>query len=158
GGYGLGSQTESGKEISMTNYAACHAGTETPIDVENTGVMFLNSGIRFEQIHDGLTYTIFVGEKPREKDSLGWMSGTRSSLRNTGSLVKIDSRTGRASEQQPEGAEPDLLHVGGFGSWHEGGLHVAMGDGSVRFLSENIDRSVLGQLGNRSDGELMQPF
>jgi len=34
--------------------------------------------------------------------------------------------------------DADLLRVGGFGSFHVGGGHFAFGDGSVRFLTENI--------------------
>ena len=73
-------------QIAMTTYAACHNSTEDPIDTENTGVMFLNSDIRYEDILDGSSNTIFVGEKFVEPDDLGWASGTRSSLRNTSSF------------------------------------------------------------------------
>lgn len=69
-----------------TSYAGCHHDVEAPIDADNNGVLFLNSRLRMRDISDGTTYTIFIGEKVWEENipDLGWLSGTRSSLRNTG--------------------------------------------------------------------------
>ena len=36
-----------------------------------------------------------------------------------------------------------------FHSWHEGGAHFLFGDGTVRFLSENVDHTQYGKC--RSD-------
>jgi prepilin-type N-terminal cleavage/methylation domain-containing protein len=66
----------------MTNYAGCHDSRETPIDIDNNGVLFLNSSIAFRDITDGRSNTIFVGEVG-SVGSLGWASGTNSTLRNT---------------------------------------------------------------------------
>src|SRR5262249_50339669 len=43
-------------------YAGCHHDVEAPIDVDNHGVLFLNSHIRVVDVPDGLSQTIFVGE------------------------------------------------------------------------------------------------
>lgn len=66
-------------------YAAVHHDVESPIDVGNHGVFFLNSAVTRDDITDGPSHTFFVGEK-RHADGgdLGWMSGTRATLRNTG--------------------------------------------------------------------------
>ena len=144
---------DDGTEVYDSSYAACHHDEEAPIALDNHGVMFLNSAVRFKEVHDGLSYTLFVGEKPGHADSLGWMSGTRATLRNAGPMVKPDFRRGRAGND----ADPDPLFVGGFGSWHEGGLHMAMGDGSVRFFSINTDKETFSRLGHRSDGEMLRP-
>ena len=45
--------------------------------------------------------------------------------------------------------------MGGFGSYHPGGAIFGLGDGNVRFFSDEIDQTVLQQLGNRADGELV---
>ena len=71
---------------SRGGYAACHHDVEAPIDVDNHGVMFLNSSIRRDDIHDGASHTIFVGEAGAAA-GLGWASGTRDSLRSTGSPI-----------------------------------------------------------------------
>jgi prepilin-type N-terminal cleavage/methylation domain-containing protein len=70
-----------------SNYAGCHHDVEAPIDVDNHGVMFLNSQVRFADITDGASYTIFLGEKLVDSNDLGWMSGTRATLRNTGTPI-----------------------------------------------------------------------
>ena len=41
---------------------------------------------------------------------------------------------------------------------HTGGAHVLLGDGSVRFLSENIDIQVGRKLADRADGERLGDF
>ncbi|MBA3313630.1 MAG: DUF1559 domain-containing protein [Planctomycetota bacterium] len=41
----------------------------------------------------------------------------------------------------------------GFGSPFKGGANVLMGDGSVRFVSEEIDRKVLAALATPSAGD-----
>lgn len=46
------------------------------------------------------------------------------------------------------------LFVGGFASSHTGGVLFALGDGSVRLLSDSIDRTLYQNLANRADGEL----
>ncbi len=48
--------------------------------------------------------------------------------------------------------------VGGFGSEHTGGGHFLMMDGSVRFLSVNINKQMLSQLADRADGAVLEDF
>ncbi|QDV48092.1 DUF1559 domain-containing protein [Gimesia fumaroli] len=161
------SVTENNIEIYQTNYAACYNSVESPINVDNTGVMFLNSSISYDQITDGSSNTIFIGEQLFDKSDLGWMSGTRASLRNTGSFNQdlpknmrgYYNASGNSAEDQDEAENKQpidpLLKVSGFGSYHVGGANFAMGDGSVRFISENIDVELFEQLGNRADGKLI---
>ena len=47
-----------------SSYMACSGGTETPIDIDNRGVFFLNSKLRSRDIPDGTSNTIWVGEAP----------------------------------------------------------------------------------------------
>ncbi|TWT76682.1 hypothetical protein CA13_71790 [Planctomycetes bacterium CA13] len=141
------------RDVRVSDYAGCHHSTEAPIDEDNNGLLFLNSRIRFAEILDGSSQTILIGEAIPSKGSLGWVSGTRSTLRNTGS--KINS--GKTDIMQST-AEVDVgsLTVGGFSSFHQGGANFVFADGSVRFLSETIDPELLQQLGNRADGELLK--
>ena len=48
--------------------------------------------------------------------------------------------------------------VGGPSSFHAGGGHFLMGDGSVRFISQNIDPKTLRNLAHRADGEMLKDF
>lgn len=125
---------------SQSSYAACHHDEESPIDLANHGVFFLNSQITKDDILDGEKFTLFLGEKRSSESELGWMSGTRSTLRNTGSALN----------QTIEKPTPE--YVGGFGSWHANVTHLSKGDGSVTAHSNSIDPIVYQQLGHRSDG------
>ncbi|QDT24831.1 Type II secretion system protein G precursor [Gimesia panareensis] len=163
----LRSRSENGLELYQTNYGACYNGSEAPLDNKNNGVMFLNSSIRYDQITDGSSNTIFIGELYYDENSLGWLSGTSASIRNTGSLNygkaqggfygSPRTKTGQSGEDSDEKPEIDpLLKMGGFGSFHVGGAHFAFGDGRVIFISENIDAPLFQQMGNRADGKLMK--
>src|SRR4051812_601259 len=153
--------------IAENNYAACHNDTEAPIDVNNKGVFFLNSHVRYEDITDGSAYTIFLGEKPLNAADLGWASGTRATLRNTGRRLNLPELIGAGfttDDEDEEGgadgparkaaADPAKSgYVGGFASRHAGGSNFAFGDGSVKFLKNSMDPKIYRNLGNRMDGE-----
>jgi hypothetical protein len=134
------------------SYSACHHDVEAPIDIDNRGVMFLNSSIRREDIHDGASNTIFVGESG--PFGLGWASGTRATLRNTGTPINAGAVPPGGVAPAVPAAAIDLLEVGGFGSGHLGGAYFVFGDGAVRFLNQWIAPPLFRQLGNRTDGEL----
>jgi len=139
------------EEIVISNYAGCHHDVEAPIDVDNNGLLFLNSRIRFSDIHDGSSQTILLGELRPDKFTLGWVSGTRATLRNTGVFEQVSSRD---IEQQAEQLGPQ--DVGGFSSQHPGAANFAFADGSCRALREDIDPEVFQQLGHRADGKLLK--
>jgi prepilin-type N-terminal cleavage/methylation domain-containing protein/prepilin-type processing-associated H-X9-DG protein len=187
--------------VGSSNYAGVHHDVEAPIDVNNNGVFFLNSHLRYDDITDGPSHTLFIGEKVLDSYDLGWMSGTRATLRNTGSALnsslpalppwavpqpaddgaeavaadakpagdgKEAGRVDDASDAKPqaEGTPPvekapaakvpqSLLFVGGFSSYHSGGVNFAFGDGSVRFIADTIEQGILEQLANRADGKLL---
>jgi prepilin-type N-terminal cleavage/methylation domain-containing protein len=46
----------------------------------------------------------------------------------------------------------------GFNSYHTGGCHFLIGDGTVRFISENVDGVTYVNLSRRSDGSTLGPF
>jgi prepilin-type N-terminal cleavage/methylation domain-containing protein/prepilin-type processing-associated H-X9-DG protein len=143
--------------IGTSNYAGCHNDVEAPINTDNHGVLFLNSQIRRDDVSDGSSHTLFLSEKRVFEGDLGWMSGTRATLRNTGTRIN-DSREeipGTGAPADIEGnAEAVLLYVGGFASPHPNGANSGFGDGSVEFVADDIDLIVWQQLGNRADGQL----
>jgi prepilin-type processing-associated H-X9-DG protein len=73
-----------GFSTGYSNYAGLHHDTEAPIDVNNNGIFFLNSNVRFDDVLDGASQTFFIGEKVVQSGDLGWMSGTNATMRNTG--------------------------------------------------------------------------
>jgi len=164
-----------GGTIARSGYAGCYHDTEAPIDKDNHGLLYLNSKVRFSQIYDGTTVTILVSEAltttgglrssagggmPAARgigDGLGWVSGTRSTLRNT-SVVEQGQPFLPLPAVQDEREKSGSLFVGGFGSYHPGGVNVGFADGSTRFLNKVMDPAVLRLLGNRADGEIVKPF
>lgn len=138
----------------LTCYVGCHNDEEAPIDESNTGLLYLNSKVRFADILDGSTYTILLGEGLIGKNSLGWVSGTRATLRNT-SRIEVPTRYGMPLIEAPSDNSNDSLYVGNFGSYHTGGANFTFADGSVQFLSRNLDTELYKRLGNRADGELL---
>lgn len=175
----------------VTNYCGVHNDFEAPIDVNQNGVLFLNSSIRYEQIQDGSSNTVFVMEAGLNTGSdLGWMSGTKSSLRNMVIKNPVSSQPAPTDVQDGNGTPPAVveeatyqLHfatnsrgivptvrqeladleagretVGGPSSFHVGGGHFLLGDGSVRFISQNIDPKTFRNLAHRADGEMLKDF
>ncbi|MGW8256389.1 MAG: DUF1559 family PulG-like putative transporter [Thermoguttaceae bacterium] len=157
--------------ISISNYAGCHNDVEAPIDANNNGVLYLNSHISARDVSDGVAHTIYVGEKGGGLQDLGWLSGTRATLRNTGSPLNRLNEFANSDEgsQVADSAKPNNklakttsaktqadLYVGGFGSYHPYGVNFLFGDGSVHFVKNDIGRSLLEQLGNRADGKLLK--
>src|SRR5262249_13999857 len=51
-----------------------------------------------------------------------------------------------------------LGEFGSPGSVHSGGLNVALGDGSVRFISQNINTTTQARLGRCADGQPLGDF
>ncbi len=152
-----------------TNYAGVHNGIVAPIDMENDGLLYLNSRVRYAEIFDGSSYTAIVGEKLRPAEVWGWASGTRDTLRNSGILANgllysgvssdsdLDWKTKRLlaeiEAKLPPETPPHLLLPGGFSSQHRGGFQCGMADGSVRDIS-----TMHPALCGRDDGTMLVDF
>jgi prepilin-type N-terminal cleavage/methylation domain-containing protein/prepilin-type processing-associated H-X9-DG protein len=148
--------------IAYTTYAACYNDTEQPIDTNNHGLLFLNSKVRFDEITDGSSNTLLLSEKLPKSDDLGWVSGTRATLRNTTQILSPQARFAQRNQfalgENDDQTTPDVaesLVVGGYGSYHPGGVNAAFADGSSRLIAETIDLAVWQLLGNRADGEII---
>jgi prepilin-type N-terminal cleavage/methylation domain-containing protein len=139
----------------ISNYAGCYHDVEAPIDANNRGVMFLNSHVSQRDVTDGTSNTIFVGEKLGDDKELGWMSGTRATLRNTGTPPDTGGRAGVSGGGRAKPPADDLT-VGGFGAQHVGVCNFLFGDGRVTAISDNVDTKVFQQLGSRADGQLLE--
>lgn len=154
---GISGQTSAGN-----SFAAVHHDVEAPIDYRNHGTFLLNLAVPMDSVTDGSSSTLFVGEKVMREDELGWISGTRATLRNAGQ--RINHNLAGLRHQFPlqnnagEAAPLTVDSVGGFSSHHAGGAHFMMGDGSIRFVNENIQESTFRRLANRSDGEPVPDF
>lgn len=108
--------------------------------------------ISFANITDGTSNTLLLGEKRlnianlniyQGDDNEGYTSGwDHDVIRNTGVVPLPDRRTGDGEQR--------------FGSSHPGGMNIVLADGSVRFLTFNIDATTFQRLGQRNDGQVFQ--
>jgi prepilin-type N-terminal cleavage/methylation domain-containing protein len=128
-----------------SDYVGLHHPTEKQIDEPDLGVFVLNQPVSRDDVSDGLSNTAIVAEKITFLGDLGWLSGTRATLRNVGG--------GIASNHN--GSEPtDPKIVGSIGSFHPAGAHVLFGNGEVRFQTIQTDQRILQQMADRQDGGL----
>jgi hypothetical protein len=75
--------------------------------------------------------------------------------------IRIDMTIARVNGKDSvvpmSGNSQDKTTVG-FSSWHTGGMQALLGDGTVRFLNENIDADIYQNLSRRSDGMELGEF
>lgn len=128
-------------EVGGTHYVGIAGKTEEAYTAEKhtdfTGIFGYNRKCGFRDIVDGTSNTMMASEA---KSGTGmWAQGGISSI--------------RAFTQQPYINGPD-----GIGGPSVGGCNVLMGDGAVRFVSENIDASVVEALSTVAGGEVVGEF
>jgi hypothetical protein len=58
----------------------------------------------------------------------------------------------------PKRMDGDSTRLSNFRSDHVGGVHFTLADGSVRFVSENIDHLTLDAAATRAGGETLGEF
>ncbi|MCE9564440.1 MAG: DUF1559 domain-containing protein [Planctomycetes bacterium] len=119
----------------------------TEATAANGPIIYKGGGLKFASITDGLSQTLFVGEKHIAPTSFG--AGVDSSSYNGdhGSSFK-KAGTGAALARGPTGS-------GEFGSYHTGVCMFVLGDGSVKALAVSIDATNLGRLASYKDGEVI---
>jgi prepilin-type processing-associated H-X9-DG protein len=128
------------------------------------GLLYRNSRVSVADVQDGLSNTLFAGERPPSPDNhFGWWYAGVGEDQLDGSAdyvlsVRETNRTFRAPTC-PHGpyafgpGNPDnMCDTFHFWSRHPGGAHFAFTDGSVRFLRYEAD-SILPALATRAGGE-----
>lgn len=141
----------------LSSYVGIHHDVEAPIAEHQNGVLYLNSSVRYVDITDGSSHTLFASEissfqKPLNTH-LGWMSGTPGTLRNA--VVEMPAQQDEANPSaglhyevhgrwetipfDPRTQSLQADYVGGPSSDHGSLLVGLMGDGSVRVMSITIN-------------------
>lgn len=115
----------------------------------------LGTPVRLSQISDGLTNTIFFGEvRPRcsEHGRNGWATSNNGNGFCT-TLIPINYNSCDDNAANACNRSCNWSTELGFRSLHAGGAFFTFGDGSVRFLNQNIDHRNYQFLGGKADGQ-----
>ena len=139
------------------------------------GPFYRNSCTRPRDVTDGLSNTIFLGEHSSLLSEKTWVGVVPQAFTHpnfttpengsdaAGTLVLVHAG--------PSGGECDItgspiihpinfptFHVGQMFSEHPGGGQIGLGDGSVRFVSDDIDLILFAKLSSIDEGELIEDF
>ncbi|MDG1894061.1 MAG: DUF1559 domain-containing protein [Fuerstiella sp.] len=148
---------------------------------DSTGVFFRNSRISFRDITDGTSNTICVGERRHQHDFAApappvashstWYAAIPRVRRGAGMMMMPTMTEGAGSLVIGHVGQPAMMgmmpmhstpnqtnHIVHFSSQHAGGVQFLLCDGSVQFLSENIDYGLFRNLGERADGNVVGEF
>lgn len=112
------------------------------------GVFFKNSFLRFRDVTDGMSQTMFVGERSSKLSGSTWTGVI------AGGMLAEDRVLGvvEHAPNDPRGVFSD------FGSNHPGGTNFLLGDGSVRFTSQSIFMPTYQALATRGQSDIVSEW
>jgi len=124
--------------------------------------MSYNRSARFSDITDGLSNTMLMIETPLKKA----VATTSANSNYAGPYwshwtyyFTVSPLNEGINRPRPAYTDfPPLPFSWGAGSAHTGGCHTLLGDGSVRFLSQNLDTDIIEGLTSASGGEILGDF
>lgn len=140
--------------FAKSNYVAVYGSSGVGIDVNHNGMFYRNSRIKVRDITDGTSNTLAIGERIWGGECSGNPQGSIwAGVRNAGFFDEVAWHCQNTAAARINGTGGSA-----FSSRHEGGAHFLMGDGAVRFLSENIDGGTYEDLATRDGGEVVGEF
>ncbi len=114
------------------------------VQARSDGVFFHNSAVPFGEILDGLSHTIFVGERSSLHGFSTWVGAVPEGEETFARILAI-------TDHQPN---HPTAHFDDFGSFHPQGANFVLGDASVRLINEHINLDVYRGYSTRYGGEL----
>ena len=131
------------------------------------GIFYHDSSVRMGHISDGSSNTVALSEgfgyeplSPRSPAQVIDGRGMTFSI-----LTSSDFQINQFDDNDPlnngfpiQPGFPGYIRWFAPSSFHVGGTHILLADGSTRFISENVDRDTWRRLGSRADGEPVGEF
>ena len=109
--------------------------------------------VKFRDVTDGLSKTMFVGERHIIAGKEGTSAGGDTSIYNEDNLVTCCGR--HAGPGREFAVSPEEPLNNNFGGPHPGVCQFVFGDGSTHALSTEIDPVIAGYLARMNDGQVI---
>lgn len=117
-----------------------------------TGMLYTRSSTAPRSCTDGLSNTLFVGERGIPQDRVwGWLLCGGQECEHY-----ISTARGLSPGQNATWTTAGIAER--FWSWHSGGAMFGLGDGSVRMLNYSMDTNLYKALSTRTGGETLGEF
>jgi prepilin-type N-terminal cleavage/methylation domain-containing protein len=144
-------------DTAVTPNVARGLGFSNPINTNTyRGTFGENSKRNLRDFTDGSTNAILVGERqtPAANANTDTGHGTWVGILSWATAVGQAAALGDCANPPNFGsvAGNNRPNSSGFGSMHVGGSHFLLGDGAVKFVSENIDSTLYRNLSTINDG------
>lgn len=159
--------------VSKSNYAGCAGGNniydaaQVASGSDPKGVFYANSSKSFGAITDGTSNVFFVGEVATRVRNTRYFAASwlgAGCPGSTGNGPAADAKPNEASSciyRTIRRAKNDILintpstnnSNKGYSSNHSGGANFLYGDASVHFISETVNPTLYGYMGQRDSGQ-----
>ncbi|TWT63761.1 DUF1559 domain-containing protein [Rubinisphaera italica] len=139
------------EELDACENSAGTAPVTSSGQCKGDGAFYHNSKVKFRDFTDGLSNTMMIGER-LTREPLGWYSTW------VGMVPEGEEAFQRVLGSMDHVPNDPVAHFDDLSSQHKGGAQFVLGDGHVRFLSENIDKGVYQSLGTIQGGEVVGEY
>ncbi|MEM9353014.1 MAG: DUF1559 domain-containing protein [Planctomycetota bacterium] len=172
---------ECGADPTGEVFTNIYTGETTVVEIQGDaskvadGPFYRGSATRLKECTDGLSTTIFFGEHSSALSDKTWVGVIPGAFTQPRFFSPENGPDAAATlvlvHAGPSGGELDITgvpiihpvnfptyHVGQMFSEHPGGGNVGFGDGSVRYVPDEIDLIVFAELSSIGEGEIPREF